>query len=334
MSTDKTIRKVRFHETGKASVLKIEEVPQKEPGENEVLIKVSAIGLNRAEVAFRAGQYLETPELPSELGYEASGIVEAIGSGVEHVKVGDKVSTIPSFSMTKYGVYGEKAIVPAHAVTSYPDNLSSEEATSIWMQYLTSYGALVEIGNLKKGQTVLLTAASSSVGIASIQIAKSVGATVIATTRTNDKKQDLLDAGADHVIVTNDEDLADRTMEITDSKGANLLFDPITGPIVNQLTKAAAQGGMVIEYGMLSSKETNFPFTDVLSKQLTIRGYVLFEITTNPERLKKARDFIFDKLASGELKPLIDKTFDFEDIVEAHEYMESNQQKGKIVVTV
>ncbi len=329
-----TTRVVRFHETGKAKVLKIEneEIPQLK--DDEILLKVSAIGLNRAEVAFRAGQYLEQPELPSGLGYEASGTIEEMGSGVKGFEKGDKVSTIPAFSMKEYGVYGEKVVVPKHAVTKYPENLSEEEATTIWMQYLTSYGALVEIGNLKAGQSVVITAASSSVGMASIQIAKAIGATAIATTRKQNKKQDLLDAGADHVIVTDDEDLAERAMEITKDKGVNLLFDPITGPIVSDLAKAAAQGGMIIEYGMLSSKETPFPFMEVLSKQLTIRGYVLFEITTNPERLEKAKDFIFEKLKSGDLKPVIDKTFKFDDIVEAHEYMESNQQKGKIVVTV
>lgn len=332
MSHDKA-RIVRFHETGDAQKLKIEELPIEPPKKGEIQIKVQAIGLNRAEVAFRMGEYLEQPQLPSRIGYECSGTVEALGEDVEGFKIGDKVSTIPAFSMVNYGVYGERATVPAHAVSHYPNKLTPEEATSIWMQYLTAYGALVEIGKLKKEDTVIITAASSSVGHASIEIAKSIGATVIATTRKQDKKQYLLDAGADHVIVTDDEDLAERVKSITED-GAQLAFDPITGPIVKDLADALAPGGTLIEYGKLSSEETPFPLFSLLQKTLTIRGYVLFEITQDPHKLKEARDWVFNAIKNGDIHPTIDKTFTLDTIREAHEYMESNQQKGKIVVSV
>ncbi len=114
---------VRFHETGGADVLKVEDLPLIEPGEGEVRLKVEAIGLNRAEVMFRRGQYLQNPELPSRLGYEAAGIIDAVGPSIGAIQIGGRVSTIPSFSMGKYGVYGESAIVPDTAVASYPDNL-------------------------------------------------------------------------------------------------------------------------------------------------------------------------------------------------------------------
>ena len=109
---------VRFHETGAAEVLKLEDLPLTEPGEGEVRLKVEAIGLNRAEVMFRQGQYLQAPTLPSRLGYEAAGTVDALGPGVSGVQIGDRVSTIPSFSMGEYGVYGESAIVPASAAAT------------------------------------------------------------------------------------------------------------------------------------------------------------------------------------------------------------------------
>ena len=179
---------VRFHETGAADVLKIEDLPLTEPGEREVRLKVEAIGLNRAEIMFREGQYLEDPKFPSRLGYEAVGIVDAVGPGTDRFHVGDRVSTIPSFSMGQYGVYGEYAIVPDYAVAHYPDKLLPTEGTAIWMQYLTAFGALVEFGQLKKEDSVLITAASSSVGLAAIQITKAEGAMAIATTRGSDKK--------------------------------------------------------------------------------------------------------------------------------------------------
>jgi NADPH:quinone reductase-like Zn-dependent oxidoreductase len=325
-------KQVLFHETGDADVLQIEDQPLVEPGEGEVRIKVEAIGLNRAEVMFRRGQYLEQPRFPSRLGYEASGVVDALGSGVAGLNVGDRVSTIPAFSMVKYGVYGESAVVPAHAVAVYPDNLSPAEGTSIWMQYMTAYGALVDYGRLKSGDVVLITAASSSVGLAAIQIVKAAGATAIATTRGTAKKQALLDAGADHVIVTDEEDLPERVMALTDGQGAGIVFDPVAGPMLTTVAKAAARGGTIFVYGALAPQPTSYPLMEALGKGLKIQGYTLFEITSDPARMGRAKQFVYDGLAAGGLKPIVARTFGLDEIVEAHRYMESNQQIGKIVV--
>ncbi len=325
---------IRFHETGGADVLQIEDLPLEEPGEGEVRLKVEAIGLNRAEVMFREGQYLEDPELPSRLGYEAAGIVDAVGPGVGDIQVGDCVSTIPAFSMGTYGVYGESAIVPAYAVASYPDNLSASEGAAIWMQYVTAYGALIDIGQLKAGDTAVISAASSSVGLAAIQVAKAAGAVAIATTRGSAKKQFLLDAGADHVIVTNEEDLVESVIAITAGNGANLIFDPIGGPLLQTLADAAAVGATIVEYGALSPDPTPFPLFSALKKGLAVRGYTLFEVVKDAERLARCKQYIYDGLKSGALKPVIDSTFPLDAIVDAHRYMESNRQKGKIVVTV
>lgn len=328
-------RIVRFHELGQADVLKLEELPLVEPEEGELRIKVEAIGLNRAEVIFRKGQYLESPELPSQLGYEAAGIVDAVGAGVKGFQIGDRVSSIPAFSMTKYGVYGESAILPASAVAHYPENLSATEGAAIWMQYLTAYGALIHYGKMKKDDVVLITAASSSVGLAAIQLTKAAGALAIATTRGEDKKQFILDAGADYVIVTDEEDLAERVMEMTSGAGANLIFDPVGGPALLELAAAAAQGATIYEYGALSPEPTPFPLFPSLAKALTVRGYTLFELTQSPELCTQAVEYVFNKLQSGDLKPIIDEQrFSLDEIAKAQRYMETNQQKGKIVVTV
>lgn len=325
---------VRFHKTGDASVLKTALEPLQTPGDDEVRIKVEAIGLNRAEVMFRRGAYLEQPVLPSKLGYEVAGIVDAVGKNVTDFKPGDRVSTIPGFSMSKYGVYGEMPVVPLYAVTRYPKNFSPQQGASIWMQYITAYGALVEVGRLSKGQTVVITAASSSVGLAAIQIAKIIGAKIIATTRGPDKVQALLDAGAGFVIQTDTENLADRVAEITGGKGAELIFDPISGPILEQLADAAARGGRIIEYGALDGRPATFPLFAALGKGLAFHGYLLSEVSLNPTRLARAKEFIYDGLKTGRLNVVIDRVFTFEDIQKAHEYMESNQQIGKIVVTL
>jgi NADPH:quinone reductase-like Zn-dependent oxidoreductase len=314
--------------------LKLEDLPLAEPGKGEVRLKVEAIGLNRAEIMFRKGQYLETPQLPSRLGYEAAGVIDAVGSDVTDLQVGDRVSTIPSFPMGQYGVYGESAIVPAYAAAKYPDTLSAVEGAAIWMQYMTAFGALIQYGNIQKNDQVLITAASSSVGLAAIQIVKAAGGVAIATTRGADKKAFLLEAKADQVIVTDEEDLVERGMSLTAGKGMRIVFDPVAGPLLEQLAAVTAPGGIIFEYGALAPHPTPFPLFPALAKGLTVRGYTLFEIVKNPETLIRGKEYIYKGLESGSLKPIIDRTFALADIVEAHRYMTSNQQKGKIVVTV
>ena len=325
---------VRFHKTGGPEVLKLEKVPLTEPGPGEVRLKVEAIGLNRAECMFRMGQYLETPQFPSRLGYEAAGVIDAVGPHVTGLRVGDRVSTIPSFPIGQYGVYGESAIVPSYAAAHYPDRLSAVEGAAIWMQYMTVFGALVEYRTVTPDDSVLITAASSSVGLAAIQIVKAAGGVAIATTRRADKKDFLLQAGADHVIVTDQEDVVEQGKALTSGRGVDVVFDPVAGPLLEQLAAVAAPGGMIFEYGALSTKPTPYPLFPVLAKGLTIRGYTLFEIMKNPESLTRGKEYIYQGLESGALQPIIDRTFPLEEIVEAHRYMESNEQKGKIVVTV
>jgi NADPH:quinone reductase-like Zn-dependent oxidoreductase len=330
-----TVKIVRFHKAGPAEVLQFEEIPIPEPARGEVRLRVKAIGLNRAEIMFRNAQYLEDPIFPAKNGYEAAGIVEAVGPGVDPSWIGKTASTVPGvFSLNEYGVYGEVAIVPVAALAEYPGNLSFAQGAAIWMQYLTAYGALIMLGHLAKGDFVLITAASSSVGIAAIEIAKAEGAISIAVTRTAAKRAELLKHGANHVIVTNDEDLVERVNEITSGKGARIVFDPIGGKIVESLALATAKKGILFEYGALATEPTPYPLFTALSKFLTIRAYTLFEFASDPIEAPKAKKYIFDHLVAGDFKPLIDRTFPFSEIVEAHRYMESNAQIGKIVVNV
>jgi len=329
-----TVKIVRFHKTGPAEVLQFDELALPEPGAGEVRLRVKALGLNRAEIMFRNGQYLETPVHPSKNGYEASGIIEAVGPDVDSSWIGKTISSVPgTFKLNDHGVYGEVAVVPIHGIAEYPSTLSYEQGASIWMQYLTAYGALIWLGQITKGDFVVITAASSSVGIAAIEIAKVEGAISIAVTRTTAKKAELLKQGADHVIVTDEEDLVTRVNDITSGKGARIVFDPIGGKILESLAAATAPKGIIFEYGALAPEPTPYPLFTALAKYLTIRAYTLFELTPDPVFLK-AKQYIFDHLASGAFKPLIDKTFRFSEIVEAHRYMESNAQIGKIVVTL
>ncbi|WP_449302056.1 zinc-dependent alcohol dehydrogenase family protein [Pseudoxanthomonas mexicana] len=327
-------RIVRIHEYGDASVLKLENLDVSAPAANEVQIGVKAIGLNRAEVMFRNHAYLQEAEFPCRLGYEAAGIVVAVGSAVTGIKVGDAVALIPPLDIARWGTYGELANVPAHLVVKSPERLSFEEAAASWMQYVTAWGALIEQAKLGQHDFVLVTAASSSVGLAAFQIARMVGATPIAITRTRAKKQALLDAGAAYVIVSDEEDIVERVMEITAGQGARVVFDPVGGRSFEPLTQSMARGGILLVYGALSSEPTPFPLFTVLGKSLTLKGYLYAEIVADPEVLERAKAFILQGLESGALSPIIAKTFPLSDIQEAHRFLETNQQIGKIVVTV
>jgi len=325
---------VRFHKLGGPENLVLEDVPLREPGAGEVKLSVQAIGLNRAELLYMQGFYFEKPSLPSRIGYEGAGIVEAVGPDVDPSLAGRSMSAIPGFSQNRYGLLAEEAIVPVEALREYPPNLSPAEAASIWMQYLTAWGALVHYAKVGRGDFVIIPAASSSVGLAAIQMTKLEGGIAIAATRTLKKREELLAFGADYVIATEEEDLSRRVNEITDGKGSRVIFDPVGGPYVEKLAAVAAPGGIIIEYGGLSMQPTPFPTRPAISKGLTMRGYSLMEFRNNRPVLDIGTKYVYDRLADGRLYPKIAKTFPFAQSAEAYRYLESNQQIGKVVITV
>lgn len=327
-------RVVRFHRTGGPEVLQIEDVADRPLNEGELRVHIEAIGLNRAEQMFRLGVYLETPNLPATNGYEASATVLELGPGVSGFTVGEPVSVIPALSLNAYGVYADVAVVPAYAVVKRPNGLTAVEAAAVWMAYITAYGALIDVAKIGKGDAVVIPAASSSVGLAAIQIVNSVGGVSIASTRTSAKAAALKAAGAAHVVATEEQDIAEAVNSITGGKGARVVFDPVAGAGVEKLAAAMAPGGTLVLYGLLSLQPTPFPFGTALLKGLNVRGYTLFEIVADPGRRQAAIEFITRGLEAGTLKPVVAKTFPFDQIVEAHRYLESNAQFGKIVVTV
>lgn len=326
-------RVVRIHEQGPPEVLRFEEMPVGDPGPGEVRIKVEAIGLNRSEAMFRAGRYPVPVSLPSLIHYEGVGIIEALGAGVADYKEGDRVCVLPLFRLGTYGIAGEQAIVPAFSLLPAPAGLSVAEAASIWMQYLTAF-AIIEVGEAGIGDFVMVRAASSSVGLAAIQLANWAGATSIAATRTSDKADALRAHGAAHVIATDEVDLVAETMRISAGKGARLVFDPVGGPDVLKLAEAMAERGILFIYGGLSEQPTPYPHWPAAMKGLSVRGWVFTEITRYPHRFDRAKEAILAGLTDGHLRPVIAKCFAFDDIVEAHRYLEANQHVGKVVVTM
>jgi NADPH:quinone reductase-like Zn-dependent oxidoreductase len=324
-------RAVRFHELGGPDVLKIEEVRLDPPGPGEVRVRIDAIGLNRAEALFRAGTYYYQPTLPSSrLGFEAAGTVEEVGREVAGFAPGDAVSVISDQDMSRHGVYADRVNVPVLSLLPRPAMVDAVSGAALWTTYLTAYGALVEVGRMYPGDSVVITAASSGVGLAAVQVANHLGAVPIAVTRTGAKSARLLQAGAAHVIAADQGDLVSGVHAVTGGRGARIVFDAVGGPGLSQLAAAVATDGLLIVYGWLDPRPAPLP----MNWPITVHGFNVDLITAEPARLARARAFIEAGLRAGTLKPVIDRTFDLADIVEAHRHLESNTQTGKIVVTV
>jgi NADPH:quinone reductase-like Zn-dependent oxidoreductase len=327
-------RTIKFAKAGGPEVLEFIGMQVPAPGPQEVLIKVKAIGINRADSMWRNDKYVEAPIFPAGLGYEAAGIVDAVGKDVADFAVGDAVSTIPAFSLNQYSTYGEVILAPVHAVVKHPESLSFVEAASVWMMFLTAYGALVFDAHVTAGDFVIIPAASSSVGLAAIQIANYAGATPIALTRTSEKKQRLHEAGAPHVIVTEEQDMPAEVMRITDGNGARVAFDPVGGPGFPKLIAALTFQGAAYIYGALSEDDTPIPLLEMIRKMPAIKGYSIRLVAGDAERRKAAVEYVANGLVSGALKPMIDRIFKFDEMAEVHRYLENSGQFGKIVVTV
>lgn len=325
---------VLFDEVGAPEVLQLKDVMIGEPAAGEIRIQVEAIGLNQAESLFRSGLYYVQPSFPSaRLGYEASGVVEAVGPGVTGFAPGDAVNTVPGFHLSQYGVYGEQAIVPASAAVHRVETLDPVTAAAVWTPYLTAYGTLGDVARIQPGDTVVITAASSTVGLAAIQVANHLGAVPIATTRTSAKKSRLLAAGAAHVMATEEDDLVKQITELTGGRGADIALDALAGTAIGELALAMRPGGILFSYGTLAGLPTALPFPNY-PFSLNIRVFGVFEVTRDQQRLRRAEQFINAGLRSGALAPRIDRTFDLTDIVDAHRNLEAGTQVGKIVVTV
>ncbi len=326
-------RVVRFHRTGEAEVLQLDDLPMPEAQRDDVVLEVYAFGLNRAEIMFRRGLYPQyEPVLPSTLGYEASGIVRAIGPDVRNIKIGARVSTVPSFKMGYYWSYGEVARVPAHAVMPLTENLSWTQGAAVWMPYLTVWGAFVEYGKLQAGETVVIRAASSSVGVAAMQMARELGARIIAVTRDETKRAFIAEQTPDHIVAAQGQAMAAEILALTDGRGADMVFDPVAGPELVNLAEATRYHGRIFVYGRLGGEPSLFPTGLGLAKGLTLRGYSVFEVINFPERYARGTAAVAAGLAAGRYKPEVDRVFELDEIVAAHRHMESNRQQGKIVV--
>lgn len=331
MTTDTiSARTVVFHELGGPDVLTIENLELPALGPRDVLIRIEALGLNRAEALFRAGTYYYQPTLPSSrLGYEASGVVAAVGAEVTEYVVGEEVSTGPNIEMSAAGVYAERVVLPVESVVPRPAGLDAVTGAASWLTYSTAYGGMLETGGLRPGDHVLITAASSGVGIAALQTAARIGAIPIAVTRTGEKRQHLLDNGAAHVLAAADTDVVAETRRITGGVGAQVVFDAVGGPGLAELSTAAAHDGTIVVYGWLDQRPMAMP----MNWPLRVHGYANMELSATAAGRRRVNHWIASGIRDGVLRPHVGAVFDgLDSIRDAHRLMESNAHTGKIVV--
>lgn len=328
---------ILFSKLGGPEVL--ETVPLELPplAPDEVRVKISAIGLNRFDAMFRRDHYVVSPVFPSPMGSEAVGVVAEVGADVHDYGVGERVTILPIVSpIVGTGTYATHANVPASVLIRSIDGTSDVEEAAFWMASLQAYNMLTK-HPVEAGDIVLLTAATSAVGTALIQIARDFGATVIATSRRGDRARQLLALGANYAIATDEEDLADRVRVITDGRGASLACDTIGGPLLEKVVLSVAEGGHILTYGAQTSPDIKAARVDVQLVALdrrTLTFVDLFELTDVPDRFAAAKAYFRDAVERGALKPVIDRVFPFDEIVEAHRHLEAASLFGKVVVTV
>jgi NADPH:quinone reductase-like Zn-dependent oxidoreductase len=327
-------RSVRIREFGGPEVLHIEDVTVANPAAGEVRLRIHAIGLNRTELTLRSGRSPVKPALPSGIGFEAAGVIDALGPDVTGFAVGDRVALVPAYGAAQYPLYGEMSIAPARSLVKIPDQLDFVDAAAVWSAFGTAWSGLVAVGHLQKEQVVLISAASSSVGLAAIQIANRLGAQPIALTRRAAKADALRTLGASAVVVSESHDVAAEVRRLTDGRGAELVFDPVGGPGFSQLAKATANGGALVLYGALATDATVIPPFDIFARDVTVRGVALTARMRDDVQFEAMKRFVGDGIADGSLRPVIARTFRFDKIADAHRFVEAGEQIGKVVVTL
>jgi putative PIG3 family NAD(P)H quinone oxidoreductase len=322
------MKAILFDHPGPPEVLRYGEAPDPQPGVDELLVRVRATAVNRADLLQRRGGYPPPTGASPILGLELAGEVV---SGAGAWQPGDRVMAVVTG-----GGYAELAAVPAGVAIRIPDRLSFEEAAAIPEAFLTAYLNLFTLGRLESGETVLIHAGASGVGTAAIQLARAAGARVIVTAGSEQKLALCRELGAEVTINYKQESFPDRVHEATAGQGANLVLDFVGAPYWEGNMAALARGGRLMIIGFLGGSRGQLDLGPILAKSLTVAGTALRR-TPLPQKSALAQAFAafaLPRFESGELRPVIDSVYPLEQASEAHRAMEANRNAGKIVLRV
>ncbi len=322
------MRAVRFHEYGGPEVLRLEDVPVPEPGPGEVLVQVTAAGVNYADTRRRLGMYVEPTPLPWVVGSEIAGTVARLGPEVTGVQVGQRV-----MALMAGGGYAEYAVVAARALLPLPEQLSFVQAAALPLQGLTAYYLLKLSGQLKPGERVLVHAAAGGVGSLAIQMAKVLGAgKVIATASTPAKLEFACSLGADVQIDYTKEDLVASVRQVTDGRGADIILDGVGGQVFEQSLRCLAPFGRLVVYGLASGQAVEFNPVRLMRRNQSVVGFYLGQMMARPEQLRPAMEEIVGWLAAEKIRLMIGHIFPLEEAARVHRLLEGRETTGKVVL--
>lgn len=326
------MKAVYIKEFGGPESLKIREVPDPpHPTDSQVLVKVAAAGLNRADLLHCRGLYPPpagySPNIP---GLEFAGEVIEKGSRVTNFEIGNRV-----FGISAGEAQAEKIVIEASHIALVPDNLSLTEAAAIPEAFVTAYDAVFTQGALERGETLLIHAVGSGVGLAALQLAKANGCTVYGTSRTAAKLDRCGELGLNESLTTGDGKFADRVLELTDGRGVNVVLDLVGGSYLEENLKSLAQKGRLMLVGLTGGATAQFDLGMALRKRLKITGTVL-RGRSSEEKADAIRVFsekVVPLLADRTIKPNVDRVFEMTDVQKAYEYLASNESFGKVVLS-
>jgi putative PIG3 family NAD(P)H quinone oxidoreductase len=326
----KEIKAILVKEPGDADQLILGTYPMPEPSDDELLVKVKATALNRADILQRRGLYPPPKGASPILGLEMAGIVEWVGPKCYGWRPGDRV-----FGLLPGGGYAEYAVLPETMAMPIPENFSFEEAAAIPEVFLTAYQALFWLGNLQKKEEVLIHAGASGVGTAAIQLVREKGATAIITAGSEQKLAVCRELGAQTAINYKEGPFAPKVLEATENRGVNLILDFIGASYWEQNLSVLATDGRLVLIALLGgAKVDQLDLRVLLKKRIQITATTL-RARSQDYKIRLARDlseFALPRFKDGRLKPVIDRIFPWEEVVQAHRYMEENKNIGKIIL--
>lgn len=325
------MRVVEISEPGGPDVLRLAEREPPRPGAGELLVAVEAAGVNRPDVAQRRGLYPPPPGASDLPGLEVAGTVAALGEGVQDWAVGDRVC-----ALTNGGGYAEFATVPAGQCLPVPEGLDSVQAAALPETFFTVWSNVFRRGNLQAGETFLVHGGSSGIGVAAIQMARAMGATVYATAGSTAKCDACLALGADTVVNYREQDFVTTLRDATDGAGVDVILDMVGGDYVARNLSLAATDGRIVNIAFQAGFEATVNFLPLMVKRLTFTGSTL---RPQSEAAKAAiaadlRSHIWPKLTKGEIKPVVFRCFPLAEAAAAHRLLESSEHIGKLILQV
>lgn len=322
------MKAVLCRELGPADKLELADIEDPVAGPGQAVVAVKAAGINFPDLLIIQGKYQFKPELPFVPGGEAAGIVESVGDGVTNVKPGDRVIVT-----TMTGAFAEKVVAPAAMLMPMPDAMSFEVGAGFTITYATSYHALKDRANLKAGETVLVLGAAGGVGLATVQLAKAMGAKVIAAASSDAKLEVCRAAGADEVLNYATEDMKTRLKELTGGRGVDVVYDPVGGDYTEVAVRALAPNGRLLVIGFAAGDIPKIPLNLLLLKQSALVGVFWGAWAgANPKGQVANMKEMFAMIAEGRLDPKVTEIYPLADFTSAFEALSARRATGKVIL--